>query len=154
MKKTVIGKDVYFTLAWSPVYPYDKFDAMRKMPELTGIISLVYFNQSKMDYIIFYSCHRDGCRVGFKKFMDPFVTRYPEIVKELDLSRLYYKYTIIDEGNLLDKQDIMFWLIRTYKPHYNESTFKDSQRYDNIYINEVKLNKNDVVEKIIGHRGC
>ena len=72
MKKTVIGKEVYFTLAWSPLYPYDRFEAMRKMPELGGIICLLYQNQSRVEYLIFYSCHRDGCRVGFKKFMDPF----------------------------------------------------------------------------------
>ncbi len=153
MKKTVIGKDVYFTLAWSPLYPYDRFDAMRKMPELGGIISLLYRNQSRNEHLIFYSCHRDGCRVGFKKFMDPYATRHPEIIRELDLTRLYYKFTIIDEGNMMDMQDIMYWLIRTYRPRFNETMFKDSQRFENIYINEVQRSEDDVVEKIIGHRG-
>ncbi|HNW28582.1 MAG TPA: hypothetical protein PKN50_08905 [Spirochaetota bacterium] len=152
MKKTVIGKEVYYTLAWSPIYPYDRFEAMRKMPELGGIISLLYQNQSRNEYLIFYSCHRDGCRVGFKKFMDPYATRHPEIIKELDLTRLFYKFTVIDEGNMLDMQDILYWLIRTYNPRYNESTFKDSQRFANIYINEVQRSEEDVVEKIHGHR--
>jgi hypothetical protein len=152
MKKTIIGRDVYYTLAWSPVYPYDKFDAMRKMPELAGIISLLYMSQSRHDYLIFYACHRDGCRVGFKKFMDPVGTRYPEIVRELDLTRLYFKFTVIDEGNLRDMQDIMFWLIRTHRPRYNEAMFKDSQRFENIYINEVQRSNEDVVEKIHTHR--
>jgi hypothetical protein len=152
MKKTVIGKDVYYTLAWSPVYPYDKYEAMRKMPELSGIITLLYMSQSRQDYLIFYSCHRDGCRVGFKRFMDPLATRYPEIIGELDFSRLYYKFTVIDEGNMRDMQDIMYWLIRTHRPRYNEASFKDSQRFENIYINEVQRSNEDVVEKIHGHR--
>jgi hypothetical protein len=152
MKRTVIGKDIYYTLAWSQIYPYDRFEAMRKMPELAGIISLLYMSQSRPDYLIFYSCHRDGCRVGFKKFMDPQATPYPSIIKELDPYRLYYKFTIIDEGNIKDMQDIMYWLIRTYHPRYNEATFKDSQRFGNIYINEVERSKDDVVEKIMGHR--
>jgi hypothetical protein len=152
MKKTVIGRDVYYTLAWSPVYPYDKYDAMRKMPELAGIISLLYMNQSRHDYLIFYACHRDGCRVGFKKFMDPLGTRYPDIVRDLDLSRLYYKFTVIDEGNMRDMQDIMYWLIRTHRPRFNEAMFKDSQRFENIYINEVQRSNEDVVEKIHTHR--
>jgi hypothetical protein len=153
MKKTMIGRDVYYTLAWSPIYPYDRFEAMRKMPELAGIISLMYYSQSRLDYLIFYSCHRDGCRVGFKKFMDPHATKYAQIINELDLTRLYYKFTVIDEGNMKDMQDIMFWLIRTYRTRYNETTFKDSQRFENIYINEVQRSPDDVVEKIIGHRG-
>jgi hypothetical protein len=152
MKKTIIGNDIYFTLAWSPIYPYDRFEAMRVMPELGGIICLLYRNQSKIDYLIFYSCHRDGCRVGFKKFMDPSSTQYREIIQELDLSRIYYKYTVIDEGNVMDMQDVMYWLIRTYTPRYNEAGFRDSQRFDNIYIIEVIRGKNDVVERIIGHR--
>ena len=152
MKRTIIGKDVYFTLAWTPIYRYDRFEAMRVMPELGGIVSLLYRNQSKIDHLIFYSCHRDGCRVGFKKFMDPSFTRYPEIINELDLARLYYRYTIVDEGTVFDVQDIMYWLIRTYKPRYNETHFKDSQRFDNIYINEVSRGKNDIVERIVGHR--
>jgi hypothetical protein len=152
MKKTIIGSDVYYTLAWTPVYRYDRFEAARIMPELGGIISLLYRNQSKIDYLIFYSCHRDGCRVGFKKFMDPAFSRYPEIVKELDLSRLYYRFCIIDEGNVLDVQDILYWLIRTYRPRYNETNFKDSRRFDNIYLNEVSRGEHDVVERIVGHR--
>jgi hypothetical protein len=153
MKKTVIGNEVYFTLAWSPIHPYDRHEAMRKMPELSGIIALMYQTQSRLEYLIFYSCHRDGCRVGFRRFMDPYSTRYPEIVKELDLSNLLYKFTVVDEGSLMDMQDILYWLIRTYRPRYNEPTFKDSQRFENIYINEVQRSKDDVVEKIIGHRG-
>ncbi|MBN2159836.1 MAG: hypothetical protein JW807_10605 [Spirochaetes bacterium] len=152
MKKTVIGREVYYTLAWSPIYPYDRFEAMRKMPELPGIISLNYYSQSRLDYLLFYSCHRDGCRVGFKKFMDPYTTRHPDIIKEMDLTRLYYKYTIVDEGNMQDMQDIMFWLIRTYNPRFNETMFKDSKRFENIYINEVQRNPEDVVEKIKDYR--
>lgn len=154
MKKTIIGKDIYYTLAWSPLYKYDRFDAMRKLPELSGIISIMYMNQSRIDYLMFYSCHRDGCRVGFKKLMDPYSTRFPEIVKEIDLSRLHYKYTVTDSASLNDMQDIMYWLIRTYKPKYNEGGFKDSQRFANIFINEIERNKDDVIEKIIGHRGA
>jgi hypothetical protein len=152
MKKTVIGKEVYYTLAWSPIYPYDRFDAPRKMPELGGIICLLYRNQSKIDYLIFYSCYREGCRVGFKKFMDPDTTRHPEIIKELDLTRLYYKYTVVDEGTIQDMQDIMYWLIRTYHPLYNEDTFKDSQRFKDICVNEVERSKDDVVEKLSNRR--
>ncbi len=152
MKKTIIGKDVFYTLAWTPMYRYDRYEASRVMPELGGIISLTYRNQSKTDHLIFYSCHREGCRVGFKRFMDPQTTRHPEIVKELDPARLYYRFAIIDEGNVSDVQDIMYWLIRTYRPRYNDPNFKDSRRFHNIYINEVSREKNDIVERIIGHR--
>jgi len=84
--------------------------------------------------------------------MDPAATRYPDIIQQLDLKRLYYKFTVIDEGNMNDMRDIMYWLIRTHQPRYNESTFKDSQRFSNIYINEVLRSNEDVVEKIHGHR--
>lgn len=153
MKKTIIGKEIYYTLAWSHLNPYDRFESMRKLPELSGIISIVYMNQSRIEYQMFYSCHRDGCRVGFKKLMDPYSTRFPEMLKELDLTRLYYKYTITDSASLNDIQDILFWLIRSYRPVYNESGFKDSQRFKNIYINEIERGKDDIIEKIMGPHG-
>ena len=84
--------------------------------------------------------------------MDPYSTKYPEIIKELDLTRLFFKFTIVDDGTVKDVQDIMYWLIRTHEPRYNEATFKDSQRFQNIFINEVERSKDDVVEKIHGHR--
>lgn len=153
MKKTVIGRDVYFTLAWSPPYHYDRYEALRVLPELAGIICLMYQSQSRSDPIFFYSCHRDGCRVGFKRLMDAEGSRYPGIISEIDLSRLYYKYTLVDNASIADIQDILYWLIRTYHPRFNESTYQDSKRYDNIYLNEITRSAEDVVEKIRGHRG-
>jgi hypothetical protein len=87
-----------------------------------------------------------------KKIMDPHSSKYGSIIQELDLHRLYYKYTVTDEGNMSDAQDIMYWLIRTYRPQFNEDSFQDSQRFNNIFLNEVNRVKNDVVERIIGHR--
>jgi hypothetical protein len=148
MKKTEINKDVYYTLAWSQVYRYDKYEALRILPELSGIFSLMYINQSVIKHLIFFNCWRDGCRVGLRRFLDPYNSLYPEIRDQIDNEKLFFKYTIV-EGNIAETQDIMYWLIKTYTPRFNDyDNFKDSQRYKNIFINEIERNAENIIEKI------
>ena len=46
-------------------------------------------------------------------------------------------------------QDVMFWLIRTYKPEFNAlEGFGDSKRYRNISIREMDLGENSVIERL------
>ena len=151
MKKHVIKNDVYYSIAWSPLYQYDKYSARRILPELSGIVSLLYVKNNRPDYLIFYSCWRDGCRVGLRKLLDPDFTFLPELLNDLEFDYLYYKYTVVD-GKLNDMQDVMYWLINTYNPKFNNAEgFTDSKRYSNISIKEFEMGKDDVVEKIPGN---
>ncbi len=150
MKKKVMGNDVYYTLAWSPVYKYDKHRASRIIPEMPGIVCLMYREASRYNYILFYSCWRDGCRMGIKKLLDPFLTNIPSVTSSIEESELYFKYTVV-EGPIPDFNDILYWLINTYQPLYNNTeTFKDSRRYRNIHVKELKKKEGEVIEKIPG----
>ncbi len=148
MKKKVRGKDVYFSLAWSPLYKYDKYTAIKILPETPGIICLLEkITPNRMDYLIFYNSWRDGCRVSMKKLLDPILINQPLLIKDIDHEKIYYKYTVA-EGQIDDIRDIMYWLIKTYKPKHNRHDIEDSKRYKNIYIRESVMKRNDIVEKI------
>ncbi len=150
MKKKIMGPDAYYSIAWSPVYKYDKHAASRIIPEMPGIICLMYLKENRYEYILFYNSWRDGCRMGIKKIMDTFLTDIPAITSALEESVLYYKYTVV-EGPIPDFQDILYWLITTYQPRYNNTeTFKDSRRYKNIYVKELRMQKGEVIERIPG----
>jgi hypothetical protein len=148
LKKETFKKGAYYKIAWSPEYKYDRFRAHKVLPELSGIICLYYKAQSRIRYLLFHPCWRDGCRVGLKKLLDPAMTRQPEILRQLDLEELFFKYTLV-ETNISDLQDIIYWLIRTYRPTFNDfENFKDSQRYRDINVKETSRDESQVIEKL------
>jgi hypothetical protein len=145
MKKIVSGSNAIYRIAWSPVHKYEKYEAMKIVTELPGIICLMQ-KMRKTEILIFYSCWRDGCRGGLKKFMDPDVTPFPEILDTISKSDIYYKYTVV-EGNIADMKDVMHGLIYLYEPVYNNDRFKDSGRYRQIKLIETERSKDSVIEK-------
>lgn len=136
MKKNIRGKDVYYSLDWSRLFTYDKHEARRVLPELPGILWLQNRIKKKMETALFYACWRDGLRVGLAKLMDDLVIKHNDLRDELAKYDLFYKYCVIDT-HPKDIQDVMFWLIKEYKPLLNDNnSFTDSKRYMNIYVKE------------------
>ncbi|MCU0847052.1 MAG: hypothetical protein MUD12_04120 [Spirochaetes bacterium] len=148
MKKTAIGKDAYYHIAWSPVHKYDKYSATRIVPDLAGIFCLLGKEGDRFRYLIFYSCWRDGCRVGLKKFLDQDMSKHIEIVRQLDFNNLYFRFTVIEES-LKDMQDIMYWLVQTYSPEFNNAEgIQDSKRYASIYLKETEIEGDSIIERL------
>ena len=147
MKKKVISNNVYYKIAWSDSYKYDKYNILG-IPELSGIICVQEKVRTQLRDLIFISCYRNGLRNGLRRFLDPQFTILPNNLDTIKEKDLFFKYTVIDNP-IADIQDILYWLIKTYTPPYNNSTdFKDSRRYGNIFVKEVQLNKNDIIERI------
>ncbi|TAL35267.1 MAG: hypothetical protein EPN93_10735 [Spirochaetes bacterium] len=149
MKKSERGREVYYTIAWSKLYRYDKYDAMKVLPELAGILSL-YEERPGNDplFLLVYGCWRDGLRMGLKYLMDPHLPKRDALRRRLEGRPLLYKYTVVDSSPA-DMQDVMYWLIKNYAPELNTvDLFPDSKRYENISVRETDLRDDEVVERI------
>lgn len=148
MKKSISRGDVFYTIAWSKFFDYDKYSALRILPELSGIICLVHKRPSgEPEYLICYECWRDGLRMGLRNFMDVIYSRFPEITTEILKHDVMYKYAIVDTSTM-DIKDIMFWFMNAYKPKFNNyQEFCDSKRYKNIFVREIELNENDLLPR-------
>lgn len=150
MKKTILREDVLYTIAWSRAHRWDKYESHTIVPELPGIVALCYIEHDEPKYLMFYSCWRDGCRLGLKRLVREDFTRFPALLRELDFARLHYRYTVIDTS-AKDIQDVLFWLLKTYQPHYNNHQgYEDSKRYRNITVTEMNMGADDVVERLPG----
>ena len=148
MKKKVFRNNAYYSLMWSPVYPYDRHAAARVLPELSGIICLMEeVRGGDPQYLIFYGCWRVGLRYGLKNLFDPDFSKYPAIRDSMQERRLLYKYTIVDSSPD-DMKDVLYLLIRSYDPEFNDfRRFKNSGRYENIYIREMVMQKGETIER-------
>lgn len=136
MIKKTSGNDVYYSIEWSRVIEYEKYSATRIIPELSGIVRLMHKKNNRYKDVLLYACWRDGCRVGLKKLMDDLIDKHNDIRERLMEDDIYYCFTVIDT-NPKDMQDIMFWLIKEYKPVLNDlKNFDDSKRYRNINMKE------------------
>ncbi len=151
MKKQINGRDSYYIIAWSPYYKYDKYTAMKILPHLAGIICLSHQVKNNMEHLFFFNCWRDGLQTGLKKAMDPEFSKYKALFEKYPPGTLHYRYTEVDTG-YKDIEDILFWLIRTYRPAYNNHNYEDSKRYVNINVKEIDRNPDSVTEKIPGIR--
>lgn len=149
MKKSEYRDDVFYTIVWSRLIPYDRHSAARVLPEMPGI--LCFMEKPKRGdprYLVFYSCWRDGLRMGLKNLFDPDLGRHKKLAAMIARHELLYKYTMID-SSARDMQDVMYWLIRNYTPEYNSlDEFSDSKRYKEIYVKEMELEGDQVIERI------
>lgn len=149
MKKSIYNDDVYYTIAWSQLYNYDKHSASRILPELSGILCLLEnVPNGEARPLLFYGCWREGLRYGLKVFMDLQFSKFPKLARNIQGRKLLYKYTVIDT-NLADMQDIMYWLIGSYEAEFNSADMlPDSKRYKNIHVKEMSMKEDQIMEKI------
>lgn len=144
MKKKVIQDNAYYAIGWSKLYKYDRIMAARILPELPGILFIFENKGGRMQNLLCFACWRDGLRMGMKLLLDPVFSSQPHLMKKLQDKELWYKYCIVDSSPK-DMQDVMFWLIKSYSPQFNNvSDFEDSKRYTEICVNELKLNNSQV----------
>jgi hypothetical protein len=146
MKKKIIRDSVYYDIAWSPLYTYDKYDAMKRLPELAGILAFFEKGPAGVESLLFYTCWRDGLRVGMRRLIDPAYTPQKEITEKLNSYNLSYRYTVVDSSPG-DMSDILAWLIGGYKPLLNSPDYNGSGRYDKFFVRETELKPDQVVEK-------
>lgn len=148
MHKEIRGNTAYFTLYWSKQHKYDRYNVMRVLPELPGIINLQTINEkNKIEDLIYFICWRDGLRLGLAKLLDPMRTKVRGFPQAVNTSNLLYRYCEVNT-NMMDMKDILHFLIRAYKPAFNARGFPDSGRYKNIFVQEDYLGDEDVVEKV------
>lgn len=136
MKKKIIKNNAYYSITWSEERKYEKYDALKFLPELAGIIFIYQKQEAGIRLILLYACWRDGLRVGLRKLMDPLYTPDMELLRNLTAySSFFYRFTVIDSSPF-DMKDILFWLITTYNPELNSAWYKDSGRYGGIFVEE------------------
>lgn len=134
--KDVYLNDAYYTIRWSTYQKYNKYDIIKRIPELSGIFVLFYLNHHKklMPFFLGYSWI-GSLRHDLRMLSDPNVTD-PEIYEIIQEKECFYKYLIVP--NYSDLMDLYEFFKYQYKHiFYTQiSENKDSGRYNNVYVKE------------------
>ncbi len=135
MEKKINNDDVYYKIAWSHGQLFDRH-IVSGIPILPGIVCLYQEQGGLTNYLLFYSCWKNGIRIGLRNILDPDFSEFRELIELSNKEKLFFRYAVVD-SHFLDVKDIMYWLIREYNPLYNDiSNFADSKRYKDIYLKE------------------
>lgn len=140
MNKTVRDETVCYQIEWSAPFEYDRITAGRILPDMPGILFLSEKIGADHIPLFCYACWREGVRSGLKNVMDEMFTPFPVMVARLKEKGFCYRYAVVDTTPH-DMKDIMFWLICTYHPEYNNADYSDSGRYVDVSVREMPMKK-------------
>jgi hypothetical protein len=137
-------QDIYYFVRWSAYYKYDKYEILKKVPELAGIFVLLYLTKAKrLRPFYLGNSWMGSLRHDIKFFIDEPEKTDQELTEIIENKTCYYKYLLVP--SIDDMKDIYSY----YRYSYREIQFmdnniqKDSGRYVNVFVKEYEKNKED-----------
>jgi hypothetical protein len=131
---------VYYTLSWSLLRKADKYDIIRAVPAMGGLVELYYMDDhGKLNLFCVTRTWYGGLRSSIRVMTDPELEKDPtrrQIL--LDHPKgIYYRYVLTE--SLKDMNDILYFFMETISPGSN--AVKDSGRYAEIFLKEIDPQK-------------
>lgn len=133
------GRDVYYTVRWSPFARADKYDIAMKVPAIGGIAEIYYRDEKeKLNLFCIQRSWYGGLRAMLRERCDPVVEKDPWrlsiLVKWRD--RIYYRWT--NSESFSDMADVMFFFTESLIPGGGT---EPSKRFDRIFVEEIDAGK-------------
>ncbi|MCX7025054.1 MAG: hypothetical protein NT080_10590 [Spirochaetes bacterium] len=126
---------IYFTINWSPFARADKYDIVRSVPSIGGIVELYYMDKSKkLNLFCIVRSWYGGLRSTLREHTDPEIERDPYrrgILLEWK-DHIWYRWSHTESAT--DMDDILFFFIETYSP--GSKVVTPSGRYESIFLIE------------------
>ena len=129
------GRDIYYTVIWSPITKAERYDIISKVPALAGIFEVYWMDDSRrlrlfyLDKIIY-----GGLRSELRRITDPeLCVNNDKIKKILEEKEIYYRYSLTDSAKVMD--DVIWFFMQAYFPD-EEPAAGHSGRYENIFLKE------------------
>ena len=129
----VKGRDIYYTLTWSPLTKADKYEITLRVPAVAGVFELYRMDEEKrLNLLAVTHAWYGGLRSQLREAVDPDATNNPVKKAAVSGADLYYRYAPSDKLETL--LDVVWFLHNAYFP--GDVRVENSGRYDNIYLNE------------------
>jgi len=128
------NKNVYYSVAWSPLSVADKYEINKKVPAVAGIYEIYWMDENKhLRLFCVDKTNFGGLRSEIRRVTDPELNGVNKKIREiLEEKEIWYRYTTTDSSRIMD--DILWFFIQTYFPE--NTSVNHSGRYEKIFLKE------------------
>ena len=127
------GRDVYYTLTWSPLARADKYSVATGVPAVAGVYELYRMDEEKrLNLLAVAHAWYGGLRSQIREAIDPDAASSPLRRAAVTGADLYCRYAPSDSLDAL--LDVVWFLRNAYFPC--DARVRSSGKYANIYLRE------------------
>lgn len=132
-----IKNDIYYTIRWSSYFKLDKYEILKKVPEMAGIFVLFYLNHhKKLQPFYLGNSWMGSLRHDIKYVIDNQEQLDKKMSVLIEDEECYYKYLFVQSHQ--DLKDIYSYYKYFYKDleFTNDNIIEESGRYDHVFVKE------------------
>ena len=130
--------NVYYTINWSKLAKVDKYDILKKVPSMAGMMEIYYLDEKKkLVKFYFGRTWLSGLRATLRMVTDPDLITDDAQKKILREKECYFRFTVC--GSDEDMQDLMFFFAELFYEGKSDQT--DSGRFKKIFVKEISADK-------------
>lgn len=130
--------NVYYTINWSRLMKVDKYDILKKVPSMAGMVEIYFMDEKKkLNKFYFGRTWLSGLRATIRMVTDPDLITDDAQKKILREKECFFRYTLC--GSDADMQDLLFFFAEIF--HEGKSDESHSGRYKKIFVKENSMDK-------------
>jgi hypothetical protein len=127
------GKEVHYSVKWSPLEKADRWTINAKVPSVAGIYEIYWMDDhSHLRMFSVGITHYGGLRTELRRLTDPELAENENTKKILEDEEIWFRYAPSNSAMVM--ADVLWFFKKTYFPE-NPGT-EHSGRYEKIFMNE------------------
>ncbi|MDR2746266.1 MAG: hypothetical protein LBB77_02365 [Treponema sp.] len=132
------GKNVYYSVSWSPLTRADRWTINAKVPSVGGIYEIYWMDEHRhLRMLSVGDTHYGGLRTELRRLTDPELTAGGRTRQILENNEIWFRYAPTDSPPVMS--DVVWFFRRTYFPE--NPGVSHSGRYEKIFLKETEPDK-------------
>jgi hypothetical protein len=127
------GKEVHYSVKWSPLEKADRWTINAKVPSVAGIYEIYWMDDhSHLRMFSVGITHYGGLRTELRRLTDPELAENESAKKILEDEEIWFRY--VPSNSAMMMADVLWFFKKTYFPENPGA--EHSGRYEKIFMNE------------------
>jgi hypothetical protein len=127
------GRDVHYSVTWSPLSPAERWSINTRVPAIAGIYEIYWMDDhGHLRMLCVGVTHYGGLRSELRRITDPELPGDEKTKKILRDAEIWFRYAPSNSAPAL--ADVVWFFRKTYFPE--NPGVDHSGRYEKIYMNE------------------
>ncbi|MDR0876411.1 MAG: hypothetical protein LBN21_00030 [Treponema sp.] len=127
------GRDVHYSVKWSPLAKADRWTINAKVPSVAGVYEIYWMDDH--DHLRLFMVgvtHYGGLRTELRRLTDPELAENENTKKILEDEEIWFRY--VPSNSAMIMADVLWFFKKTYFPE--NPGVEHSGRYEKIFMNE------------------